>query len=410
MKKILFGFIVLLSLFVIRPEMVNAEPTYNISGKLVINWIDYGNKFNTRPDSLTYVFLDEYTDDTVTKTFYAKDAVIESTPTTTTWTFDASFLGEFDFSKFIVWDNDEVEGYRKQYSSGGAIGDGQTQINMYYITDFEKNITYTEHWDDGGGRDNDRAFALEMAPINNDRIEIMRLTCGRDEEKYIDANTCQEVIKIPYLYPVGPDGVPIWEEETQFEYKIVDRFSKDYDYRVEVDDNGNIDVYIKHDPYRLDDSSILITWVDSNDKNKRRPTNLTLELYNHKTKEQTIEVTKDDDWNKVLTDLYVNYDTNIVPSEYSLKVANSDDYEFEVTGDTTNGFVINAIYIGEDIVTDESDTNEENSNINEVNSDLNSKNVSNPKTSDNIMIYIIMFTLSIIGIIGSTNYLKHKNI
>ena len=58
MRKILFVFIVLLSLLVIRPEMVKAEPSYNISGKLVINWIDYGNKFNTRPDSITYEFLE----------------------------------------------------------------------------------------------------------------------------------------------------------------------------------------------------------------------------------------------------------------------------------------------------------------------------------------------------------------
>lgn len=408
MKKILFVCIVFVSLFILKPADVSALPSYNISGKLVIDWIDYGNKFNTRPESVTYVFLDEYTDDTVTKTFYAKDAVIKSTPTTTTWTFDVDFLGEFEFSKFIVWDNDEVGGYRKDYSSGGAIGDGQTQINMHYITDFEKNITYTEHWDDGGGRDNDRAFGLEMIPINNDRIEIQRLTCGRDEEKYIDENTCQEVIKILYLYPIGDDGVPIWEEETQFEYKIVERFN-DYEYRYEVDENGNIDVYIKHEPRRLDDSSILINWLDNNDRNKKRPTELTLDLYNHNTKEQTIKVTNDDDWNKVLTDLYENYDTNIVPSEYSLKATNTDDYEFEITGDTTNGFVINAKYIGEDLVINEpEENNQDNSNINKVNNDLNNEKTSNPKTSDNIVIYIVLLCLSILGVAGSTYYLKKR--
>ena len=55
---------------------------------------------------------------------------------------------------------------------------------------------------------------------------------------------------------------------TQNEYKIVERFN-DYEYRYEVDENGNIDVYIKHEPRRLDDSSILINWLDNNDRNKK---------------------------------------------------------------------------------------------------------------------------------------------
>ena len=73
-----------------------------------------------------------------------------------------------------------------------------------------------------------------------------------------------------------------------------------------------------------------------------------------------------------------------------------------MTGDTTDGFVINAKYIGEDIATNEPE------NTNQENSDLINENVSNPKTSDNIMIYIILFILSVIGIIGSIKYLNYK--
>lgn len=92
-------------------------------------------------------------------------------------------------------------------------------------------------------------------------------------------------------------------------------------------------------------------------------------------------------------------------SEYSLNIENTDDYEFTVTGNNTDGFKVNAKYIGEEVTIDNSEDIKED---NVKNENIKDEEV-NPKTNDSIVLYVVILALMIIVVITSVYFLKKKN-
>ena len=175
------------------------------------------------------------------------------------------------------------------------------------------------------------------------------------------------------------------------------------DYKIEVDDDGNIDVYIKHEPFKIDDSKVEVIWDDEDNKNGKRPDEIILDLYNHDTKEQEIKV-NDDTWESTITNLYKNYQAPVT-SEYSLSIDNTNDYEFTVTGNNEDGFKVTAKYIGEEVSANEEENIKDDNNIEE---NVKDEEV-NPKTNDNIVMYVAILVLMVIIVITSVYFLKKKN-
>lgn len=380
-----------------------------VNGKVTISWLDYEDKMGERPNSIDIELKDAMNDETVTKTFKAEDAVVNTDPSMTTWTFDVELPKLNDYVTYVLGYPTEVDGYDLHYASGGQIDSDGGTINLVYVKHLSKYVTYTEHWDDGNQRDMPRFFAMWMTPTNNDLLlgtgveEFPRsLECGLDNDSYIDENTCQLQIYIPYIYPLDDNGVPIWDTPTAFEYEIYDTI-KNYDYDVKIDDDGNIDVYITHEPYKLDDSKVEVIWDDNDNKNGKRPDEINLDLYNLDVKEQTITVSNDT-WDEVITNLYQNY-SYMKKSEYTLNIENTDDYEFTVTGNNTDGFKVNAKYIGEEVTIDNSEDIKED---NVKNENIKDEEV-NPKTNDSIVLYVVILALMIIVVITSVYFLKKKN-
>ena len=130
---------------------------------------------------------------------------------------------------------------------------------------------------------------------------------------------------------------------------------------------------------------------------------INLDLYNLDVKEQTITVSNDT-WDEVITNLYRNY-SYMKKSEYSLNIENTDDYEFTVTGNNTDGFKVNAKYIGEEVTIDNGeDIKEDNvKNENIIDEEVN------PKTNDSIVLYVVILVLMTIVVITSVYFLKKKN-
>ena len=411
-------FIFTLFIFISLPKCVNAVlivPESMIKGKVIVRWVDYDDKMEERPDNLEVEFYDFGNDKYITKTLYEKDAQVQSDPNMTIWTFEVELPAINENIFYNLGTPPEIEGYTfDRMSSGGSINSAGGSINLTFTKHFSKYVTYTEHWDDGGARDSERVFGMWMIPTNNDMLGEddgfpMSLGCGRDQDTYIDDNTCQTKIYIPYVYPFDENNVPIWDEPTTFEYRKYDTLV-DYVYDYVVDSEGNIDVYIKHEPYTIDDSKVEIIWNDNNDKNKKRPDEIILYLYNYDTLEQQIKVNSEN-WESTITDLYKNY-LKGKASNYSLKVFNTEYYEFLVKGNSTDGFKVEAEYIGEDINIDNPDENNEEI-INEelkTNEELKiNEEQKNPKTNDNIVLYIVILILAGIVIISSIIFLRKKN-
>lgn len=386
MKKIL---IVLLftGMLLIGINRVSAAPiydAYHMFGTFEIAWHDYDDELGHRPDEVTLKFTDLQSFDDYEFTFTEEDAEITRVDDETTiWSFKKLLNRDpYDGNRIVYTENAKIEHYFTPLGNSNAITDyDQTLTVDFYIQPY-KTITYTEHWDDDNARDSDRYSALGMSGIDNNKY--YRLSCGNEKDTYIDGNTCQKTIYIEDAYPYDENGAPQLDKPYKFEYKMVDYFIN-YEYDIKVDDSGNIDVYITHEPYRIDDSKVVINWNDDNDKNKKRPDELILELYNVDTKEQNITISKDEDWTKVITNLYKNY-SHGEASDYSLKITNTKDYSFEVIGNNLDGFEINAKYIGEDM-----------------------EDIVNPETNDNIILYVVILIISVIAILICGFFFLKKN-
>ena len=402
MRRFKSLFILLVFVLGLFPKVTLAAPIEvdsQITGIINVRWIDYENKTGERPDEIEVELYDFGNDEYVTKTLKEKDAQITVNQGMTVWTFEVKLPNLNDNTFYNLGTPPIISGYTyDRMASGGVINTNGGSINLVFTKHFSKYVTYTEHWDDGGARDVDRVFAMWMIPINNDMLGEddgfpMSLGCGRNKDAYIDDNTCQTSIYIPYAYPFDENNMPIWDDPTKFEYRMYDMIT-DYDYDYKVDEKGNIDVYIKHVPYMIDDSLVEVIWDDNDNKNGKRPNEISLDLYNHDEKEQSITVS-DDNWKKEITNLYKNY-LHGKASDYSLKINNTNDYEFVIKGNNVDGFKVYAKYIGQEI-----DTNLEGSEIKDEQI--------NPKTNDNIVLYIVLLIVAILAMITSVFFLKKKN-
>ena len=395
MKKYILGIIVIIATFFTITN-VYAENEYpdsgweipTIKGEVVIKWRDYGNRNNNRPDKITIKLLNHDTSETKTKVISKDDVeIVEIDNVTTEWRYDISILKTSTEDGYTL---SRVEGIKNPYrvrTYDGTLGKVNDKIGdkIEIVIDsaLDKYITYTEHWNDDNRRDSARICGLEMNPLNNSLEERRVLTCSEKSDTYIDENTCQLEVHIPYPYPIINEE-PAWNTPTQFSYKVFDKLDN-YDYNIKVDEEGNIDVYINHEPYKMENSKVKVIWKDEENQYKKRPTSITLDIYNYDTKENSITVTNQNDWESAITNLYQNYKEG-KESNYSLKIKNTKDYEFNVTGDIKNGYTITAKYIG----------NEQ-------------TEINNPDTSDNILYYILLTITGTLGLIYTGYKLKTKN-
>ena len=403
MKKIL-SILLFIGVFFIGATNVYANPLIDDTfafGTFEIVWHDYDDKLGYRPDEITLTYSDRINVIHDYEVTFNKDEVDVTRVDDRTTIWSVTIPGIY---------MDRIEGAEIYYTGGVpdhySVDDtdyltkeDKTSTIEFYILPF-KTITYTEHWDDDNARDTDRYSAVEMTGDDNSHY---RLSCANEKDTYIDKDTCQKEIYLEDAYHVDEDGKFLLDSPIQFEYKMIDYFIN-YDYDIQVDEEGNIDVYIKHEPYKLDDSNIVVNWDDTNNKNNKRPNEITLDLYNKDVKEQSITISEGDNWSKAITNLYKNYASGN-PSEYSLKISNTKDYEFNVTGNNNDGFVVNAKYIGEDI-----EVNEITDNINNKSkqSNINPLETSNPNTSDNITLMLSLLTISFMGLVVSVYKIKKK--
>lgn len=128
-KKIKFLLFVLFA-FICFPNTSKAVlnvPDPVVNGKVTISWLDYEDKMGERPNSIDIELKDAMSDETVTKTFKAEDAVVNTDPSMTTWTFDVELPKLNDYVTYVLGYPTEVEGYDLHYASGGQIDSDAVQ-------------------------------------------------------------------------------------------------------------------------------------------------------------------------------------------------------------------------------------------------------------------------------------------
>lgn len=394
MKKYIFGiFIGIIAFFTITN--VSAQNEYpetsweipKVEGEIVVKWRDYGDRNNNRPNKITVSLLNHETSKTIRREISKNDVeIVKVDKVTTEWHYKTTIYTQSNNEGFSISGVKGIEyPYRLRNYSGilGQVND-QTGDTLEIVIDsaLDKYVTYTEHWDDDNRRDGYRLCGLSMVPQNNDLEENRFLSCSEKKNTYIDENTCQLEIHIPYPYPILEDG-PDFNNPTKFKYTVYDRLDN-YNYQYEVDEDGNIDVYITHEPYKIKDSQVKIIWEDDKN-NSKRPNEITIDIYNHEEKENSIILTKKDNWQKTITDLYKNYRYGKA-SDYSLKIKDTDEYKFKIDGNVEDGYTIIA-------------TSTKNKP---------SETIKNPETSDSLLFYITVAIISSFGLFYSIKKLKNN--
>ena len=401
MKKFLllifFLFISLISVNEVKAGVL--EDPYSTFATFQIAWHDDGDKLGFRPDEVTLKYEDLVNIKHSYEITFTKEnvEVIKVNDEITIWSRRVPvYKDPQDGMRIRYTENFRSNRYSYPLGSSDVMTlEDKTLTTDFYILPY-KIITYTEHWDDGGARDYERYSELEMT-ANEKKGKFYHLNCMKGE--YIDSNTCQQEFYIDDAYQYDENGNPMLDKPYTFNYKMSSVIN-DFDYDIKVDDEGNVDVYISHEPYKIEDSKVTVNW------NGNSLDSINLKLYNHDVLEQTIKITKEDDWSKVITNLYKNYKHGKA-SNYILKMDNIDNYEYEITGNIKDGFNVNITYIEKETNNDENNNEDNNENYNENNNKNGSnekhiiKDTNNPKTNDNIICFILIFIISLIGILIS---------
>lgn len=376
MKKYFF-LLIILFLF---PMIATASK--ETKGTIKVIWGDYDNKMNERPSQFDVELLDLVSDERVTVTLKESDAKITRVNgQTTIWEVPVT-LPMYDIEASYQSTSNEIDlkGYLyNEVASGGRIFEDGGTITLVYFKDINKTIKYNFHFNDGGQRDFHRFKDLTWIKMKaTNSTEEYLLKCD-----YIDNNKdeCQGEEYV-HAYYSDSDKRPIWDDPINYEFTTYYQYG-DIQFDIQPDlDNNKVDVYLNYTPMKINDVNIKLNFLNGHEKK------LKVKLLNQKgITEREVELIDE----LVVKDLYKNMAVE-KEIEYSLQL-DDPEYTYEITGNQTDGFFINATYI-------EKKVSEKNDIIDNKKEEITkTNNITNPNTVDNILISIILCSLSFISII-----------
>lgn len=379
MKKIFYFILLILILFIPKAyALPYDDPSGYVEGHIRIYWGDYDDKMKERPDSVDVELLEINTDERITFTLKKEDAdIVKVNGQTTYWDVKVEvplYHGE------AMWQyphsESPVESYLYSDGTGGRISEDGGTIKIYLFKDINKTIDYYLHWEVDQFRDFflvSEETKMRLKATNSDEEYVLMCNSIKDEDE-----VCHGDAYI-HAYKSLPDKTPVWDDP--IEYEVTRWFAgDDLPFRIEADlDNNRVDVYIDYVPKKRDDIDVKVNFTNGHE------TQLKMNLKNQKNKiERSFETNTD----TTVKELFYNLTRN-TPVIYSLGVEEKANYEYEITGNADDGFVVNVTY---------HEPPEEPDDIPE-----------NPDTSDSIITNIILFAISLAGL-ATTIFIKKKKL
>ena len=281
----------------------NNEDLIDLKGEKI--WDDYGNKFNTRPKSITVQLLNG-------------SEVIESKQVTP----DQNGNWYYEFTELIIFDEN---GQKIDYTVKEVILDnthgyvsevvGDNIIN-HYVNNETINFKGEKKWDDYGNKFDTRPEEVTIQLFrNNKKIEETK-TDSKKNWKYEFSND--------YLvYDVDGDA---------YDYRIIEKDVLGYQTEVkpvESSDTGIKEHTVTNKYVNTEKTNIPVSkkWDDYNDKFDTRPEKLKVTLYENEKKElESVYLSETNDWKHDFVNLPV-YDEKGKKIVYSVKEDIPDEYE-----------------------------------------------------------------------------------
>lgn len=282
-------------------------------------WLDYDNKFNTRPESITVNLYQSVKENDAqaklydTRSIGAKD----------NWEYSFGNVPKYD-------DNGELYYYTVKetpvLTNNNPQDPGETyeseiignDIINTYIVNQKTSISGLKEWDDYNDKFNTRPESIIVELYKNDNYvdEVIVNESSDWKYKFTDLDVYDPIIGEENIYTVKEKA----SEDT------ADKFSL---YEQKVTASGFKNTYINKKTISLSGEK---TWVDYNNVMKTRPTEITVELYRNNEEEaydKTIVTPNDKNEWKYTFDNLPKYDANGDEYLYTVKELPVEGYKVE---------------------------------------------------------------------------------
>ena len=404
--------------------------------------IDAHNSEKTRPDDLTIRFVisgdednDIYTlkiteDGKIYHTYTFNDMVIENAiddlvdlEIINNSDSSVSYILKYNWKEvfgsirnedvtFKVLGVSDNENYIAPMERGMILRENaKVNVEIQYSLKALKHVKGTVYYDDCDDRDRIRDaiyIGYDDMPNSIPDANIIML-----EQDYYDKNKYTFETYLPIYYSLPSGGGPDFTRK--IDYYLVSQIAEiqgdNFKVNIVRDEDYNLEynVYITYEATKIDDVLVDVIWDDDNNKGGFRPSKLDVQALGiNDVIEREFSI---NGYSYTLTDLFKRYEGKDI--NYTLRVEDVPNYEFIVTGNQGDGFTITGKLVKNPIVSEKEEENtSSNLNINSNNKDKPKEEVIKkdeiPETLDNILSYIMLFSITLGLIVGSLKKLKKK--
>ena len=276
--------------------ITNTHKTSKVSVHGTKTWVDGGS---TNRPSVTIVLLKKVTNSETGEVSYV-EVDRQTLSSNNTYSFDN--LPEKDKGVVIEYSVQEL-------TLGNNYISKMTKVSNYeynFTNTLVKSIKVTKTWKDGDNKNNTRPTSITVVLMNGDKeVESHEITA--DDWSYTFTN------------------LPVFDGNTEIKYSVKEVEVDGYKTTIDGFDITNTLVR---------DIKVTKTWADGDNKNNTRPTSITVVLMNGDKEVESHEITADD-WSYTFTNLPV-FDGN-TEIKYSVKEVEVDGYKTTIDGfDITN--------------------------------------------------------------------------
>lgn len=359
--KLLITLLMIVAIAVLYNTNSYADWVYesDFEANIEIVWYDYGDFLNKRPESLTIPLYSETDNVNLERVLYAKDCTITDLGdgVRTKWEGKIKLprLDSKPFAKdwgiYTLRIPNSQQKFDDVYDSINSTGrmewDGNTGSGIDFKIEFWPNLnqdyTFNLVFEDDNNRDDIRSLFNKFnitSPNMNFKDE--NITFSQIGDTYTYSRPLQ-------IYEYDVNGLPVWNNRAEYELEFFENNNHQrpngdlVKYSLRTEKNGTtITTYASYIPDKLPyDIPVKINF--DNEK-AIKPENIEVAIKTDKAIYKTSNLNKANDYSYSFTDLYLREDGQ--EAVYNISLANTADWEFEVTGNQKDGFEINATFIG----------------------------------------------------------------
>ena len=317
-------------------EIVPVNPYITVSGEKT--WVDYDNKENTRPETITVEILN------------GNDVVDTITVTAENgWSYTSKELPKYDAENNVINYTVREVNVDTKYE---ATVDGNNIINTLKETP-KTEITVSKVWSDGNNQDANRPTSVKVQLFADGIEQGNAITLTVNNKLQADENIWQYTFTGLNKYNSKNEKINYEVKEVISSGKAIAENEKNGDYTVTYEKDTENKVMTITNSYTPQTTKVIASkvWVDNDNADQVRPGQITIKLYNGNTvveKAPTV-VKNGDTWTYTFKDLpkyavgkLITYTAKELRADGTI-VANNEQYNDDYVTTYNGNTIINTL-------------------------------------------------------------------